>query len=147
MRSGDKAVYPGRGVCAVVEVDANFIKLRDPDGLILVPVDKVPQLLRPVATVAEVQQVFDVLRESGDLPVKVSWPARRRSYKEKLKSGLFEVAEVFRDLCQKQKHTRLPDTEQGFRIQALQMLCREIAVARGQEEAAAAKEICRAVGQ
>ena len=104
---GDKAVYPAQGVAEVVGIDNKEIngsvvpfyvlRLIDSEMQILVPRDKADQVgLRGVATVEEVEEVFEILRETEFHIDKQTWNRRYRGFMEKIKTGsLFEVAEVF----------------------------------------------------
>jgi CarD family transcriptional regulator len=139
---GDKAVYPAQGVAEVVGIDnkeinstvCSFYVLRviDTDMQILVPKEKADQVgLRPVATVDEVDEVFDILREQDVHIDKQTWNRRYRGFMEKIKTGsLFEVAEVFRDLYRLKSTKTLSFGERRMLDTAKNLIVKELAVAR-----------------
>ena len=143
---GDKAVYPAQGVAEVVGIDnkeinstvCSFYVLRviDTDMQILVPKEKADQVgLRPVATVDEVDEVFDILREQDVHIDKQTWNRRYRGFMEKIKTGsLFEVAEVFRDLYRLKSTKTLSFGERRMLDTAKNLIVKELSVARNWTE-------------
>ncbi|MEZ4366335.1 MAG: CarD family transcriptional regulator [Kofleriaceae bacterium] len=109
-KMGDKAVYPTHGVAEVVGIEKKEInstvcsffvlKVIATGMQILVPRDKADQVgLRHIATTAEIEEVFELLRDPEVHIDKQTWNRRHRGFMEKIKTGsLFDVAEVFRDL-------------------------------------------------
>lgn len=143
---GDKAVYPAQGVAEVIGIDTKEInstvcafyvlKVIDTDMQILVPKDKADQVgLRPVATVGEVDEVFDILRERDVHIDKQTWNRRYRGFMEKIKTGsLFEVAEVFRDLYRLKSTKTLSFGERRMLDTAKNLIVKELSVARNWTE-------------
>jgi CarD family transcriptional regulator len=155
---GDKAVYPAHGVAEVVGVEKKEInsticafyvlKVLDGSGArqILVPKDKADQVgLRSVASTAEVDEVFDILREQAVHIDKQTWNRRYRGFMEKIKTGsLFEVAEVFRDLYRLKSTKTLSFGERRMLDTAKNLIVKELSVARNWSEQRVEKEIEKA---
>ena len=103
-RIGEKAVYPAHGVAEVIGIEKKEIntsvcsfyvlKVIATGMQILVPKEKADQVgLRHVATSAEIDEVFDILREKDVHIDKQTWNRRYRGFMEKIKTGsLFDVA-------------------------------------------------------
>jgi CarD family transcriptional regulator len=153
---GDKAVYPAQGVAEVVGVENKEInsticafyvlKVLDTEMQILVPKDKADQVgLRAVATVGEVDEVFEILREQDVHIDKQTWNRRYRGFMEKIKTGsLFEVAEVFRDLYRLKSTKTLSFGERRMLDTAKNLIVKELAVARRWTEERVEKELEKA---
>ncbi|RMH37031.1 MAG: CarD family transcriptional regulator [Deltaproteobacteria bacterium] len=153
---GDKAVYPAQGVAEVIGIDnkeinntvCSFYVLRvlDTDMQILVPKDKADQVgLRPVATEDEVEEVFDILRETDVHIDKQTWNRRYRGFMEKIKTGsLFEVAEVYRDLYRLKSTKTLSFGERRMLDTAKNLIVKELSVARDWSEQQVEKELEKA---
>ena len=153
---GDKAVYPAQGVAEVVGIDNKEIngsvvpfyvlKLIDSEMQILVPRDKADQVgLRGVATVEEVEEVFEILRETEFHIDKQTWNRRYRGFMEKIKTGsLFEVAEVFRDLYRLKSTKTLSFGERRMLDTAKTLIVKELSVARDWTEQQVESELEKA---
>lgn len=153
---GDKAVYPARGVAEVVGIENKEInstictfyvlKVLDSEMQILVPKDKADQVgLRPVATVDEVEEVLDILRDQDVRIDKQTWNRRYRGFMEKIKTGsLFEVAEVFRDLYRLKSTKTLSFGERRMLDHAKSLIVKELSVARNWSEQKVEKELEKA---
>ena len=153
---GDKAVYPAQGVAEVVGIENKEInstvcafyvlKVLDTEMQILVPKEKADQVgLRPVATVDEVEEVFDILRETDVHIDKQTWNRRYRGFMEKIKTGsLFEVAEVFRDLYRLKSTKTLSFGERRMLDTAKNLIVKELSVARNWSEDQVEEELQKA---
>ncbi|HET6614042.1 MAG TPA: CarD family transcriptional regulator [Kofleriaceae bacterium] len=153
---GDKAVYPARGVAEVVGIENKEInsmictfyvlKVLDSEMQILVPKDKADQVgLRHVATVDEVEEVLDILRDQDVRIDKQTWNRRYRGFMEKIKTGsLFEVAEVFRDLYRLKSTKTLSFGERRMLDHAKSLIVKELSVARNWSEQKVEKELEKA---
>lgn len=153
---GDKAVYPAQGVAEVIGVDnkeingtvVSFYVLRviDTDMQILVPKEKADQVgLRSVATIEEVDEVLDILREQDVHIDKQTWNRRYRGFMEKIKTGsLFEVAEVFRDLYRLKSTKTLSFGERRMLDTAKNLIVKELSVARDWDEDQVEEELEKA---
>ncbi len=153
---GEKAVYPAHGVAEVVGIENKEInsqvcafyvlKVLDTEMQILVPMAKAEQVgLRAIATVDEVEEVFDILREQDVHIDKQTWNRRYRGFMEKIKTGsLFEVAEVYRDLYRLKSSKVLSFGERRMLDTARNLIVKELAVARKWSEEKAEKELEKA---
>lgn len=150
---GQKAVYPAHGVVEVVGVDTKqiggsefaFFVLRVlENGMqIMVPKDKADQVgLRAVATSADVDEVFAVLRDPEINIDKQTWNRRYRGFMEKIKTGsLFDVAEVFRDLMRLRASKNLSFGERRMLETAKTLMVKEVALARRWTDVKAGEEL------
>ena len=150
---GDKAVYPAHGVAEVVGIENKEInsqvcsfyvlKVLDTEMQILVPKAKAEQVgLRPIATVDEVEEVFDILREQDVHIDKQTWNRRYRGFMEKIRTGsLFEVGQVFRDLSLLKNHKTLSHGERQMLNTARNLVIRELSTARKAPESEVAAEL------
>jgi CarD family transcriptional regulator len=141
-RIGEKAVYPAHGVAEVIGIEKKEIntsvcsfyvlKVIATGMQILVPKEKADQVgLRHVATAAEIDEVFDILREKDVHIDKQTWNRRYRGFMEKIKTGsLFDVAEVYRDLYRLKSSKVLSFGERKMLDNAKQLIVKELAVAR-----------------
>ncbi len=155
---GDKVVYPTHGVAEVIGLEKKEInstvcsfyvlKVIAVGGVqqILVPRDKAEQIgLRAVATTAEVEEVFELLRDPDVHIDKQTWNRRHRGFMEKIKTGsLFDVAEVFRDLYRLKSTKVLSFGERKMLDHAKQLMVKELAVARKWTEDKVEREIEKA---
>lgn len=153
---GQKAVYPAHGVVEVLGMDTQqvggqpfvFYKLRViENGMqIMVPKEKADQVgLRAVSTSHEVDEVFEVLRDTDVIIDKQTWNRRYRGFMEKIKTGsLFDVAEVFRDLTRLRSSKNLSFGERRMLETARTLIVKEVAVARRWTDNRAGEEIERA---
>ncbi|MFO0636135.1 MAG: CarD family transcriptional regulator [Nannocystaceae bacterium] len=152
-RVGDKSVYPTHGVADVVAVerktvggnDLSFYHLRVMgSGLkIIVPVHKAAENgMRPVADEAEVDELFELLRDHEVPCDRQTWNRRHRGFMEKIRTGsLFEVGEVYRDLSLLKQTKQLSHSEKQMLRTARDLLVKELAVARAASEDQVAKEL------
>ena len=143
---GDKAVYPAQGVTEIMGIESiaigdtqqNFYVLRvlDSDKKIRIPINKVDAVgLRSVIQGAEVEEVYEILRER---PVKFdqqTWNRRYRRYLEKIKTGsVYDVAEVLRDLYLLKYDKNLSFGERKMLDTARSLLVKELSIAKGTDE-------------
>ena len=141
-RIGEKAVYPAHGVAEVIGIEKKEInttvcsfyvlKVLATGMQILVPKEKADQVgLRPVATSAEIEEVFDILREKDVHIDKQTWNRRYRGFMEKIKTGsLFDVAEVYRDLYRLKSSKVLSFGERKMLDTARSLLIKELSLAK-----------------
>ncbi len=152
-RVGDKSVYPTVGVADIVAVEHKrvggaelaFYHLRVlGSGLkIIVPVNKAEENgMRPVAAEAEVDELFELLRDHEVPCDRQTWNRRHRGFMEKIRTGsLFEVGEVYRDLSLLKQSKQLSHSEKQMLRTARALLVKELAVARASSEDDVAKEL------
>src|SRR5438270_11316134 len=94
---GDRVVYPNQGICRITGVSVKEIAgskwemvtlAREEDGAtVMVPRAKVAGVgLRKVASVADIEKVFDSFAEPNDNP-QLDWKVRHRENAERLQGG------------------------------------------------------------
>jgi CarD family transcriptional regulator len=143
---GEKAVYPAQGVAEVVGIDTKEImgtsqtfyvlRVLDSDKKIMIPVDNVENVgLRSIISPAEVEEVYDILRERDvDLNTQ-TWNRRYRAYVEKIQTGsAFEIAEVLRDLNLLKFEKTLSFGERKMQDTARRLFVQELAIAKDATE-------------
>jgi CarD family transcriptional regulator len=152
-RVGDKSVYPAHGVADVVAVEHRLVGGQDlafyhlrvmGTGLkIIVPVHKAEENgMRAVAVEAEVDELFELLRDHEVPCDRQTWNRRYRGFMEKIRTGsLFEVGEVYRDLSLLKMTKQLSHGEKQMLRTARDLLVKELAVARAASEDDMAKEL------
>lgn len=145
---GDKVVYPmhGAGVIEAIEEreflgqKRQYYVMRMPIGdmRVMVPTDATEEVgLRQVISQEDVEQVLAILR-GPKTKMSNNWNRRYRANMEKIKSGsAFEVAEVVRNLIQRDKEKGLSSGEKKMLDNARQILVSELVLAQdiGEEEA------------
>lgn len=139
---GDRVVYPmhGAGVIeAIEERDISgekqsyyIIRLPLGDMKIMVPCRNVKDLgLRLIIGNKEVDRVLAVLQDKGSA-MSNNWSHRYRENLDKIRTGsIFEVAEVVRNLSDREREKGLSSGERRMLENARQILYSEIALAKG----------------
>ena len=142
---GDKVVYPmhGAGVIEAIEEKEvlgerkQYYIMRLPIGDMraMIPTHNVNGIgLRRVISEAEVEEVFQVLR-ADHTRMSTNWNRRYRANLEKIKSGnIYEVAEVVRNLFQRDRGKGLSTGERKMLDSARQILLSELVLAKGIKE-------------
>ena len=155
---GDKAVYPAHGVGKIEAVETRMImgeemqvyvmRILDRNMTIFIPVNKSEDVgLRPVMKSAEVDKVFDVLRERRRVADSQTWNRRFREYSEKIRTGsALGIAQVLRDLYLLRSGKPLSYGEKRMLNTAIDLLSQEIAVAQGKETGTAQQAIMDVFG-
>lgn len=143
---GDRAVYPGQGVAEITGIESKqisgttvvlyMLRVLDTDRKIMIPVSKVKSVgLRKVVSDAEIEHVYNVLRERTKTVDRQTWNRRYRRYVEKINTGsLYDIAEVMRDLSRLKYTKNLSFGERKMLDQARTLLVKEISVARSLTE-------------
>lgn len=138
---GDKVVYPmhGAGIIEAIEEKEvlgstqQYYIMRLPIGemKVMIPIDNVNEVgLREVIPQAEVQRVFEILRAQKS-KMSSNWNHRYRANLEKIKSGnIYEVAEVVRNLAQRDREKGLSTGERKMLENARQILLSELVLAQ-----------------
>jgi CarD family transcriptional regulator len=139
-RKGDKVVYPHHGAAVIEDLvereifgeRRTYFKLRLSHGdlTLMVPIDNTREVgLREVVSRREVKKVFDLLREEEEA-VSTNWSRRYKTNLAKLSSGdIFQVAEVVRNLSQREKEKGLSAGEKHMLAKARQILVSELTFA------------------
>jgi CarD family transcriptional regulator len=153
---GDKVVYPHHGAAVVErrEVIEAFgdtkeylvLRLAYGDLILRVPTDNTEEVgLREVINDEEVEEVFAVLRKK-DVRMPTNWSRRYKNHVEKLKSGdIYQVAEVVRNLSNRDKDKGLSAGEKRMLTRARQILVSELTFALAVNEDEAQKKLDEAL--
>ena len=142
---GDMAVYPAHGVGQIQAIetlsiggtDQSFYVMRilKTDMTIRIPTSRT-EGLRHIISVDEVERVWQILKERNVELNAQTWNRRYREYMDKIKTGsAFEVAEVLRDLFLLRVGKELSYGERKMMTTAMELLSKEISLARGENEA------------
>ncbi len=91
--------------------------------------------LRGVVPKNELEQVYKVLQSKKQAPAPSNWSRRFKSHVEKLRSGdIYQVAEVVRNLSNRDKDKGLSAGEKRMLTKARQILVSELTFAAGVKE-------------
>ncbi len=149
---GDKVVYPHHGAATIerrekiemsgVRRDYLVLRLAYGDLTLKVPADNAEEIgLRDVINDEEVEEVFAVLRKK-EARTPSNWSRRYKNHVEKLKSGdIYQVAEVVRNLSNRDKDKGLSAGEKRMLNRARQILVSELTFAIGVSEEEAEKKL------
>jgi CarD family transcriptional regulator len=102
----------------------------------MVPTDGADEVgLRGVVPKNELEQVYKVLQSKKQAPAPSNWSRRFKSHVEKLRSGdIYQVAEVVRNLSNRDKDKGLSAGEKRMLTKARQILVSELTFAAGVKE-------------
>ena len=143
---GQKVVYPAYGVGQIQSIESKeiagasisfyMIRVLESDVTVMVPLNKVENVgVRPIATHAEVKNVYSMLKDKKVIVEQTTWNRRHREYMEKIKTGsIFEIAEVLRDLCVLRADKVLSFGEKKMLELAKGLLVKELAIAESTDE-------------
>jgi len=151
---GDLAVYPAHGVGIIERIENRTIsgcqedfyvmRILDTNMIIMIPSSNTENVgLRQIINRKEVTKVFSILHKR-DISVddNQTWNRRYRDYMDKIKSGsVYEVAEVYRDLCAIQQDKELSFGERKMLDTARGLLVKEISLAKNMREEDVEKDI------
>lgn len=150
---GDKVVYPGHGVAEVTGLEAREIsgtalefyvlRVLENNVKVMVPKHNAKSVgLRRLVGQEEVDEVYAVLKQRGGKISTATWNRRYREYMEKINTGsLVEIASVLRDLCILRSDKELSFGERKMLDTARTLLVQELALAKGEDDEAVAKEL------
>jgi CarD family transcriptional regulator len=145
-RVGDKVVYPHHGAAVIEGVQMREIegenrkywvlRLSYGDLTLMVPTDGADEVgLRGVVSKSELDQVFKVLQSKKQAPAPSNWSRRFKGHVEKLRSGdIYQVAEVVRNLSNRDKDKGLSAGEKRMLTKARQILVSELTFAANVKE-------------
>ncbi len=141
---GDVVVHPIHGVCSIENYEEKdlcnkkvsyyvlniFLKKMK----ILVPVENSEEVgLRKITDSSQIDKVFDVLKGKPD-ELPSNWNKRFKIHLDKIKTGdIFEVAQVVRNLYQKEKNKKLSLGEKRIYENVKHILIGEIVYSKGIE--------------
>jgi len=141
---GDKVVYPHHGATVIERIETvemlgterEYLVLRyaDRDLTLRVPSEQASTVgLREVIDDVEVDDVLAVLRRR-DVRMPANWSRRYKNHAEMLKSGdVYQLAEVVRNLSQRQREKALSAGENRMLQMARQVLVSELCLALGED--------------
>jgi CarD family transcriptional regulator len=150
---GDKAYVPNHGVGIVKEIQdteiagASYrmyvIKILESGLTYSVPLQQVAARgIRAVIPAAQVEKVYDVLRDKETPADKQTWNRRYREYTHKIQTGdPLQVAAVLRELARLKSEKTLSFGERKMYDQAHSLIVQELAAARDVTEAVIKDEI------
>jgi CarD family transcriptional regulator len=150
---GDHAVYPGHGVCQVVNIETKEMmgdkfefyvcQVTETGMRVLIPKNNVASVgLRPIISKEEASKVIDILKVTEVKVDNQTWNRRYREYMEKIKTGsVYEIAEVLRDLFLLKVDKELSFGEKKMLETARNLLMKELALAVNHEELASQDEV------
>ena len=134
---GDRVVYPHHGATVIDEVETREVLGASREYLVLrfadlsmtlrVPSDGAATIgLREVIDLSEVDDVLAVMRRRN-VRMPSNWSRRFKNHSEMLKSGdVYQVAEVVRNLSQRQRDKALSAGEQRLMQMARRVLVSEL---------------------
>lgn len=141
---GDKVVYPHHGATQIEQVETvevlgaerEYLVLRYEDAhlTLRVPAEQASTVgLREVIGDDEVDDVLAVMRRR-DVRMPSNWSRRYKNHAEMLKSGdVYQLAEVVRNLSQRQRDKALSAGEKRMLETARRVLVSELCLALGED--------------
>ena len=157
-RVGDKVVYPQHGAAVIestVERDMDgktrkywVLRLSYGDLTLMVPTDGTEEVgLRGVIPKSELEQVYKVLQSKKQAPTPSNWSRRFKNHVEKLRSGdIYQVAEVVRNLSNRDQDKGLSAGEKRMLVRARQILISELMFSAGVKEEKAEQMLDQMLG-
>jgi CarD family transcriptional regulator len=142
---GEKVVYPHHGAGTIVSRDSRqvgdqdreylTIKILHNDMTVTIPLDSADRVgLRKVIQEETVDQVIEVLQGDGTKMPK-NWNRRFKHNRDKMKTGdIFEMAEVVRNLAQRDQEKGLSTGEKQMFSKAKRILASELMYAKNMDE-------------
>ncbi|MFZ5651287.1 MAG: CarD family transcriptional regulator [Bacillota bacterium] len=142
---GDRVVYPMHGAGVIESIEEKeilgekrqyyILKLPVGDMKVMIPINNCREIgLREVIDSEGVQKVINILSEQST-NMSANWNRRYRANLEKIKSGnIYEVAEVVRNLVNREKEKGLSSGERKMLENARQILLSELVLATEMEE-------------
>ena len=142
---GDKVVYPMHGAGIIESIEEKeilgekrqyyILKLPVGDMKVMIPISNCREIgLREVIDSDGVQKVMGILGDNSS-NMSTNWNRRYRANLEKIKSGdVYEVAEVVRNLINRDKEKGLSSGERKMLENARQILISELVLATELEE-------------
>lgn len=143
---GELAVYPAHGVGIIEAIETRSIegqeqnfyimRIMETDMVIMIPTRNVDSIgVRSIIGSNEVQKVINILKERNVDIEPQTWNRRYREYMERIKTGsVFEVASVLRDLYKLKDEKPLSFGEKKMLDTAMNLLVKELSVARNCQE-------------
>ncbi|MBE3583775.1 MAG: CarD family transcriptional regulator [Limnochordaceae bacterium] len=154
---GDKVVHPMHGAGIIEDIQEKevlhekhrYYVMRLPVGelKVLIPMDSAEAVgLRQVIDRSSVDQVLDILK-GNTTGMSSNWNRRYRANLEKIRSGdIFEVAQVVKNLAERDREKGLSTGEKRMLESARQILLSELALAQDATEEEVATELEHCLG-
>jgi CarD family transcriptional regulator len=142
---GDRVVYPMHGAGVIESIEEKeilgekrqyyILKLPVGDMKVMIPINNCREIgLREVIDSDGVQKVMCILKDQSS-NMSTNWNRRYRANLEKIKSGnIYEVAEVVRNLMNRDREKGLSSGERKMLENARQILLSELVLASELEE-------------
>ncbi|MHB8157847.1 MAG: CarD family transcriptional regulator [Desulfocucumaceae bacterium] len=142
---GDRVVYPMHGAGVIESIEEKeilgekrqyyILKLPVGDMKVMIPISNCREIgLREIIDSDGVERVMGILKEQSS-NMSTNWNRRYRANLEKIKSGnIYEVAEVVRNLVNRDKEKGLSSGERKMLENARQILLSELVLATELEE-------------
>lgn len=155
---GEKVVYPNQGIGTIESVSVRsfgthteryyLLRLLYSSMTVMVPFSHVADIgLRKITRNGELARVLNFLAEATPC-CKQDWKHRyKENYDKMLTGGLFEIAEVLKNLLVLQRHKALSFREKRMLDRARHMLVTELSISRGFTEAEAEAMVRRALAR
>lgn len=140
---GDQFMYPGQGVCEVVDREEKFVagNLREllvlayKGGKIMVPVENAGDQLTPLMRLEGFEDLKLILQEPPVKSFDPVWSRRSKAFQEKMSTGnTLDAAEVLRDLLAVKKRGKLSQGEHRILQKARIIIYGELAIVCGRTE-------------
>jgi len=144
-RVGDRVVYPPHGAGVIKSIEEKtvlkekkryyILQLISNNMTIMLPIDKSTDMgLREIIEEKEVKKVFRILK-ANNIESADDWKERYNLNLEKIKSGsIFKIAEVARNLANRNKEKGLSAGEKRLLDSAYQLIASEIAYVKNINE-------------
>ncbi len=142
LKTGSKVVHKTHGVgviqgCEMMDLggqkrDYYILKILSTGLKVRFPKDGHAARVRSLVNDTEIEQIFQILKSSAR-SYSMVWNRRKKEFNEKINSGsIFEIAEVFRDLNNRDEEKELSFGEKEMLEKARSRLINEISAARSQ---------------
>ena len=152
---GDKVVHPQHGAATIVKkvkqefggkkMDYFVLEIATEQLTVMVPVDKVEDLIRPVISKTKAREVLRSLKGEPE-EAGANWSRWYKVLNEKMTSGdIFQVAEVVRDLTYAQQTKGISPALKRMLSKARMTLISELAFSLQIDEEEATKRLDRAL--
>jgi CarD family transcriptional regulator len=151
-RTGESIVYPAHGVGKIVDIEEQvvaglkmelFVITFQKDKMTLrVPVAKAASVgMRKLSDEATVSKALETVRGRARIK-RTMWSRRAQEYEAKINSGdLIAISEVVRDLYRSQAQPEPSYSERQLYEQAIDRMCREVAMVEKITETEAVRKI------
>jgi CarD family transcriptional regulator len=153
--NGDKVVHPQHGAATVLKkvkqefagekIDYYILEIATEQLTVMVPVDKIEDVIRPIISKTQAKNVLSVLKDEPQ-EAGSNWSRWYKVLNEKMTSGdIFQVAEVVRDLNFAQQTKGISPALKRMLSKARLTLTSELEFALDVDEEEAVKKLDRAL--